>query len=79
MDFIEIEFRHLKKAYRDEEPFRNAIDACTYQKPLSFQDLDKFCDGLASTLPGTSSVESDFSILKWEKDIYCMSLTDFSL
>ena len=32
MDFTEIEFFcDLKKAYRDEEPFRNAIDACTYQ------------------------------------------------
>ena len=88
MNFFEIEFRDLKKAYRDEEPFRNAIDACTYQTPFNkaceiatcrFKNLEKFCGGLASTFPGTSSVEIDFFILQWEKDIHRMSLTDFFL
>ena len=44
-----------------------------------FKNLEMFCGGLASTFPATSSVESDFSILKWEKDIHRMSLTEFSL
>ena len=73
MDFIETEFRDLKNAYRNEEPFRNALDGCTYQTPFSkawkltsgrFKKLEMFCGGLASTFPGTSSVESNFSILK---------------
>ena len=38
-----------------------------------------FCGGIASAFPGTSTVESDFSIVKYEKDEYRMSLTDFSL
>ncbi|PTQ41741.1 hypothetical protein MARPO_0033s0135, partial [Marchantia polymorpha] len=88
MDYIETKFRDLKNAYRNEEPFRNALDGCTYQMPFSkawkltsgqFKKLEMFCGGLASTFPGTSSVERDFCILKWEKDIHRMSLTDFSL
>ena len=34
--------------------------------------------GLAS-LPGTATIESEFSIVKWEKDAYRTGLTDFSL
>ena len=88
MDYIKANFRDLKNAYRNEEPFRNALYGCTYQTPFSkawklisdrFKKLEMFCGGLASTFPGTSSVESEFFILKWEKDIYRMSLTDFSL
>ena len=88
MDCIETEFRELKKTYRDDEHVRKAIDDCTYATPFesawkvtagSFKQLEAFCGGLATTFPGTSSVESDFSILKWEKDIHRMSLTDFSL
>ena len=88
MDFIETEFRDLKNAYRNKEPFTNALDGCTYQTPFSksweltsgrFKKLEMLCGGLASNFPGKSSVESDFSLLKWEKDIHRMSLTDFSL
>ncbi|KAI9909043.1 hypothetical protein PsorP6_014862 [Peronosclerospora sorghi] len=70
------------------QPFRNALDGCTYQTPFRkawkltsgrFKKLEMFCGGLASIFPGTSSVESDFSILKWEKYIHRRSLTDFSL
>jgi hypothetical protein len=38
-----------------------------------------FCGGLATAFPGTSSVESDFSIVKWEKDDCQIGLTNFSL
>ena len=34
---------------------------------------------MAAAFPGTSNVESDFSIVKWEKDVTRMSLSDFSL
>ena len=34
---------------------------------------------MATTIPGTSNVESNFSIVKWEKDVTQMSLSDFSL
>ena len=38
-----------------------------------------FCGGIASAFPGTATVEADFSIVKWEKDEFRMSLTNFSL
>ena len=34
---------------------------------------------MATAFPGTSNVESDFSIVKWEKDVMQVSLSDFSL
>jgi hypothetical protein len=33
-----------------------------------FEHLRSFCGGLATVLTNTTSVESDFSILKWELD-----------
>ena len=44
-----------------------------------FQLLNNFVGGIALFFPGTSSVESDFSILKWSNDEFSMALTDFSL
>ncbi|KAI9915199.1 hypothetical protein PsorP6_007067 [Peronosclerospora sorghi] len=53
-------------AYRVEEPFLNELDGYTYQTPFRkawkltsgrFKKLEMFCGGLASTFPGTSSVE----------------------
>ena len=64
------------------------LDAC--DRHTSFEDgwklaqdwfltLGEFFGGLAIAFPGTSTVESDFSIVKWEKDNSRVSLTDFSL
>lgn len=39
----------------------------------------QFLGGLASVFPGTSTVESDFSVIGNEKNEYRTSLTDFSL
>ncbi len=33
-----------------------------------FERLCSFCGGLATVLANTTSIESDFSILKWELD-----------
>ena len=44
-----------------------------------YPDLCEFAGGLASIFPNTASVESDFSVLKWEKDEFRHSLSDFSL
>jgi hypothetical protein len=41
--------------------------------------LENFCSGLATGSPGTANVESNFSILKWEKDDGRTTLTDFLL
>jgi hypothetical protein len=35
-----------------------------------FIELMEFCGGLVSPFPNTATVESDFSVLKWEKDLH---------
>jgi hypothetical protein len=45
----------------------------------SFDILRDFCGGIATIFPNTATVESDFSILGWEKDAFRQSLTDLSL
>ena len=44
-----------------------------------FHTLRDFCGGLASVFPNTATVEADFSVIGWEKNVYRKSLTDFSL
>jgi hypothetical protein len=44
-----------------------------------FPELMEFCGGLCSPFPNTATVESDFSVLKWEKDLHRSKLTPFSL
>jgi hypothetical protein len=44
-----------------------------------FAKLRQFCGGLATVLPGTAAVESDFSVLKWEHDEFRSTLTELSL
>lgn len=39
----------------------------------------EFVGGLACLFPNTATVESDFSILKWEKDIHRSNITPISL
>ena len=44
-----------------------------------FKYLLRFCGGVASVFPGTSQVESDFSIVKGEKTMFKKTLVDLSL
>jgi len=44
-----------------------------------FPKLMEFCGGLASPFPNTATVESNFSVLKWEKDLHQSNITPFSL
>lgn len=82
------EFVCFKTALQMEEPLRVAVAACTGKE--SFADAWKpcmgrwpllltFCGGLASIFPNTAVVESDFSVLGWEKDEFRKNLTDLSL
>jgi len=41
--------------------------------------LKEFCRGLASVFPSTITVESDFSIINFEKNFHRSALTDLSL
>jgi hypothetical protein len=45
-----------------------------------YDALKEFCVGLVSVMPGTSLVESDFSLINWtSRDPHLKSLSDFSL
>ena len=87
---IENQYRGLVTAYREEPVLKSAIDAYAQVSIKSFEEawtivegrfeiLMDFCGGIATIFPNTASVESDFSILGWEKDKFRLSLTDISL
>ena len=85
---LETEFRELCLKYQSNPVFTKAIDACdsntSFQQAWSivegqFDVIRNFCGGIATVFANTATVESDFSILGWEKDEYRMSLTDLSL
>ncbi|KAI2501718.1 hypothetical protein MHU86_12724 [Fragilaria crotonensis] len=54
-------------------------DAWSVLNINGFQNLRAFCGGIATLFPGTCTVESDFSVLRWEKDNLRKSLSDFGL
>jgi len=58
-----------------ETSFDDAWD-CTLGQ---FGHLRSFCGGLATVFVNTTSVENDFSILKWEMDENCTYLMHLSL
>ena len=76
IDAIEREFQELKLAYQNEGPLKDALDNCDYKTSFQtgwnyvqnqFYSLKLFCGGMGTAFPGTSNVESGFSIVKWEK------------
>ena len=88
IELIEQEFQDLRAAYDREPSLKQALDECDHKTTFvkgwgyvqeRFRHLKKFCGGLATAFPGTSTVESDFSVVKWEKDDCRLGLTDFSL
>ncbi|CAM6006919.1 unnamed protein product [Sphagnum balticum] len=44
-----------------------------------FPELMEFCGDLSSPFPNTATIESDLSVLKWEKDLHRSNITPFSL
>jgi len=81
------EFKGFLSQLRHEPEFKEMILG---QDGMDFDDawsllrkryplMCQFFGGLASVFPGTSTVESDFSIIGYEKDDYRQALTNFSL
>jgi len=56
-----------------------SFEHCWIPLGSEFEDMQRFCGAIASIMPGTSSVESDFSLINWTKDSSSKSLTDFSV
>ncbi|KAH8940421.1 hypothetical protein BDL97_15G087400 [Sphagnum fallax] len=70
------EYKQLLHAYRtDQLAFKDGWSLLG--RP--FSNLMEFCGVIATLFPGTSTIESDFSILRWEKDAFRKSLSDFGL
>ena len=85
---LEKEFKAFKHQTVTEEGFREMIenmdDVISFDEAWStirkkYPLLCMFFGGLASIFPGTCTVESDFSVIGFEKDDYCAALTNFSL
>ncbi|CAK9260470.1 unnamed protein product [Sphagnum jensenii] len=77
----------LCDSYRRQPDVKSSIDS--FDDSAAYHDawiglhntyplLEKFVGGLATIFPGTSTVESDFSVVKYEKNKNRMSLTDAS-
>jgi hypothetical protein len=93
VDLIADEQKALILQYRTDDSLKLAIDSSPDQRSGNtsfaeawsvlgddgYQNLNAFCGGLATLFPGTCSVESDFSVLRWEKDSFRKSLSDFGL
>ncbi len=60
----------------DEKMFFNEAWDCVKGR---FRQLHQLCGGLVTMFPNMTSVESDFSIIKWEKNDSRRSLTSLSL
>jgi hypothetical protein len=89
VDKIEQQHGVLLEMIRSSAPLKATVDRHTYQtmfneswNALPAQDslghLRAFCGGLATAFANTTSVGSNFSILKCEKDAYRTSLTCLS-
>jgi hypothetical protein len=88
VDAIERQVEELRRSYRAECSLRTGIDRCSLMTHLReswkllegrFEELVNFSGGLATIFPGNATVESDFSVIGWEKDSYRNAQTDFSL
>ena len=88
IDQIEEDHRDLLKFYGSDQVLRAAIDQhdinTTFDQawdcaPGRFAHIRAFCGGLATVFANTTSVESDFSILKWELDEFRTSMMHISL
>ena len=88
IDLIANEHKALIHAYRCEPVLKDDIDSLFSSS--SFKDgwsllgarfpyLMEYCGVVAALFHGTSTVEFDFSILRWEKDLFHKHLSDFGL
>ena len=87
-DQVERESEKFFSKYLHDKTFKQLVDntdeAKTFEEAWGgfykeFLMLVQFSGGMASIFPGTSTVESDFSIIGWEKDEYRTQLSNLSL
>jgi hypothetical protein len=85
---IEFDHKQLLIAYSPEPKVKEAFDSHDRKTMLNqswdcvqrqFTRLRSFNGGLVTAFANTTSVERDFSFLKWEKDAHRTSLTSLAL
>ncbi len=88
IDLIERHQQELFNAYKREPSSKLFINKQDHTKFFDtrwddlkghFEHLRMFCRGLANAFANTTSVESDLSILKWEKDDFRQSMMNLTL
>jgi hypothetical protein len=89
IDEIENQQKILHTAYRTDARIKALLGSHDHStgfnqawdmlSSVTYGRLRQFVGGLATVLANTTSIESDFSILKWEKDEYRTCLMDISL
>ncbi|KAG7357173.1 hypothetical protein IV203_001861 [Nitzschia inconspicua] len=77
---IDEQFRKLRLTFKEQIGFSQMLldaqascavqllEKCWSQLGSGFEQLRMFCGAIASIMPSTSSVESDFSLINWTKD-----------
>jgi hypothetical protein len=88
IDLAADEHKALIHAHRHEPVLKQGIDALTGKSSFvegwsllgaCFPNLIDYCGIVVTLFLGTSTLESDFSVLRWEKDELCKALSDFGL
>ncbi len=88
IDFIADEHKALIHVHRCELVLKDDIDSLSSSSSFKdgysllgaqFPNLMEHCGDVTMLFPKTSTVESDFSILCWEKDLFCKRLSNFGL
>jgi hypothetical protein len=85
---IETQYQDLVSVYQKEQTLKACLNNSTDGSKFAdvwhmlgekFTPLRDFAGGLATVSPSTATVESDFSLIKWEKNKFRSAPTDFSL
>lgn len=88
IDIIADERKTLIHAHRCEPMIKSVIDllfsSSSFKDGWSsfwarFLNLMEYCDVIATLFPRTNTVESEFSILRWEEDLFQKRLSNFGL
>ncbi len=88
IDIIIDEHKAFVHAYRSEPMLKQGIDAMSGKSSFKdgwsllgarFPNLMDYYGVVATLFSGTSMVESNFSVMLWEKDEYRKVLSDFGL
>lgn len=85
---LETQFKEFEMKYHNDGMIKRLIQNTSEIKTFAeawgwlykeYPMLVAFAGGMATTFPGTSTVESDFSVIGWEKDEYRTMLSNLSL